>query len=525
MLIRFLIALLLALSPAGAHAAVVFNAASSIPVNTPTNTVTHTHPAIAGSTTLLLVGVQMDLGTASSTSVTHAGSALTKIAGCTTTTGDGFGKIEVWYRLSPASGSNPIVVNLSTDTKFVVGAVSVSGALQVAPTCPATATTGTSSSPTITVSSASAEMVVGFLAVSIESTETATSSGTQTSRWSHTINGSIIGSAGTIPGASSVSLPWTLNDTDAWAMNAVRIQSSGPPDTQAPTAPTNLVANPTSSVSNALSWTASTDNVGVIEYVIERATAGVSGPFTELARPNTTSYTDNNLSANTTYWYRVYANDGTQLSAASGVASATTFALTTHILDWDNNGTYTSVVVMRCAGPGCSNFTDIATLSGSVETYTDTSAPTPVAGYAVRAQLTGASDSGNSNIIYSSSTPPASLGVSPLTLNYSATVGGANPSSQTVNITNCSDCQSMNWTISDNASWLSCTPSSGTNNGSLTCSVNISGLSSGTHLATITVTAPGATNSPTAVSVNLSLSPQTQPGGTTPGTSFGGRVR
>src|SRR5206468_8326460 len=41
-------------------------------------------------------------------------------------------------------------------------------------------------------------------------------------------------------------------------------------DTQAPTAPSNLAATATSSSSVALSWTASTDNVGVAGYRVSR---------------------------------------------------------------------------------------------------------------------------------------------------------------------------------------------------------------------------------------------------------------
>src|SRR6185503_13907347 len=43
-----------------------------------------------------------------------------------------------------------------------------------------------------------------------------------------------------------------------------------PPDTQAPTAPSALVATAASSSAIGLTWTASTDNVGVTNYLIER---------------------------------------------------------------------------------------------------------------------------------------------------------------------------------------------------------------------------------------------------------------
>jgi hypothetical protein len=63
----------------------------------------------------------------------------------------------------------------------------------------------------------------------------------------------------------------------------------------------------------------------------------------------------------------------------------------------------------------------------------------------------------------------------------------------------------MNWSVSDSASWLSCTPTSGTDAGVVTVSVDVSGLSSGTYSGTITVSSADATNSPQTVSVTLNV--------------------
>ena len=59
---------------------------------------------------------------------------------------------------------------------------------------------------------------------------------------------------------------------------------------------------------------------------------------------------------------------------------------------------------------------------------------------------------------------------------------------------------------SDNAAWLTLTPVSGSNSGTVTASVNTSGLAAGTYNATITVTASGSTNSPQQIPVSLTLS-------------------
>nr|MDP9491685.1 PQQ-dependent sugar dehydrogenase [Actinomycetota bacterium] len=82
-----------------------------------------------------------------------------------------------------------------------------------------------------------------------------------------------------------------------------------PADTAAPTAPSGLTVSP-SGANLTLSWTGSTDNVGVTRYNVHRATSGgfVPGPGNRIAQPTGTSYTDTGLNPGT-YYYRVTAQD------------------------------------------------------------------------------------------------------------------------------------------------------------------------------------------------------------------------
>jgi len=94
--------------------------------------------------------------------------------------------------------------------------------------------------------------------------------------------------------------------------------SGGSSDSQAPSVPTNLSASAVSSSQINLSWTASTDNVGVTGYRIFRngVQAGTSA---------TNSYNDSGLSPSTTYNYNVSAYDAAgNESGQSSQASATT---------------------------------------------------------------------------------------------------------------------------------------------------------------------------------------------------------
>jgi chitodextrinase len=105
------------------------------------------------------------------------------------------------------------------------------------------------------------------------------------------------------------------------------------PDISAPSTPTDLTATAVSSSRIHLTWTASTDNVGVSRYRVYR-----NGAFLTLLG-NVTSYQNTGLSPSTTYAYTVQALDAAgNASGQSMPGSATTLAQTpngTAILTWD----------------------------------------------------------------------------------------------------------------------------------------------------------------------------------------------
>ena len=89
-------------------------------------------------------------------------------------------------------------------------------------------------------------------------------------------------------------------------------------DPDPPTPPQGLRGAIASQSSVQLSWTGSTDNVGVKGYRVERSSD--SSTFVPAATVTTTSATVGGLSVNQTYWFRVVAYDaGGNLSTPSGV--------------------------------------------------------------------------------------------------------------------------------------------------------------------------------------------------------------
>src|SRR5262249_28213313 len=89
------------------------------------------------------------------------------------------------------------------------------------------------------------------------------------------------------------------------------------------TTPTSLSASAVSLNQINLIWTASTDNVGVTNYLIERCLTA-SCTYTQIGTTGSTTFNNTGLSTGTSYSYRVRATDvANNLSAYSNIASAT----------------------------------------------------------------------------------------------------------------------------------------------------------------------------------------------------------
>jgi chitodextrinase len=102
-------------------------------------------------------------------------------------------------------------------------------------------------------------------------------------------------------------------------------------DTTAPTPPGNLTTTSVTSSQAGLSWTASTDNVGVAGYQVLR-----NGSI--IATVSGTSYTDTTVAPSTTYTYQVVAYDAAGNSAGSAALQVTTPAAGTVFSDGFETG-------------------------------------------------------------------------------------------------------------------------------------------------------------------------------------------
>ncbi len=82
------------------------------------------------------------------------------------------------------------------------------------------------------------------------------------------------------------------------------------------------------------------------------------------------------------------------------------------------------------------------------------------------------------------------LQATPTTLSFQAVQGGTSPSSQILNVLKKNN-HTVSWSSSDNATWLSVSPTTGsiTSSAQISVRVNPVGLAAGTYTATVTVTA------------------------------------
>jgi len=148
--------------------------------------------------------------------------------------GDGT-SVEIWYLKNPTAGAHTITVTAdATNRRAGGGAVTYGNVDQTTPFgTPATAS-GTSTTPSVTVSSASGEIVLDIM-VSKNSAggTTPTVDASQTQQFNFkTVTGlgmsSRLNCAGSREaGAASVSMDWTLSDSQGWGMIGVAIKETG----------------------------------------------------------------------------------------------------------------------------------------------------------------------------------------------------------------------------------------------------------------------------------------------------------
>ena len=360
---------------------------------TPQTTVATTFTAaqVAGDLNVVVVGWNDSTATVSAVTDTR-GNAYTLALGPTALAGVASQSIYFAKNIvSAAAGANIVTVTFSRAAVFPdIRVLEYSGADPVNPVDVAAGSTGSSTSSSATVTTSNASDLL-FAANMVQTLTTGPGAGF-TSRLLTQPDGDIAEDR-MVTTAGSNTATATVSPAGQWIMQMVafRTASTGP-DTQPPTAPANLTATAVSGTQINLSWTASTDNVGVTAYLVERCQGSGCSSFAQVGTSAVATYSDNGLTVGTGYSYRVRATDAAgNLSGYSNTASATTPAPDTQPptapanltatavsgsqinLSWtastDNVGV-TGYLVERCQGTSCSSFAQVATPAAA--SYSDT---------------------------------------------------------------------------------------------------------------------------------------------------------
>jgi poly(hydroxyalkanoate) depolymerase family esterase len=141
------------------------------------------------------------------------------------------------------------------------------------------------------------------------------------------------GDSGPQPQVESISLANTAHELPLDGMAAVAIHFLGldgtSPDTQPPSAPTGLASSKLTSTGVTLTWTASTDDVGVTKYVVFQSASGSSAAPVGVKTLAGITTDISGLTPSTGYVFSVQAQDAVgNVSAASTAVTVTTSAAT-----------------------------------------------------------------------------------------------------------------------------------------------------------------------------------------------------
>jgi chitodextrinase len=316
--------------------------------------------------------------------------------------------------------------------------------------------------------------------------------------------------------AANTSYSFTVKAKDAAgnvsaASTALSVKTAAAADTTAPTAPTGLTASAVTSSSVTLSWTASTDNVGVTGYDVYNGTALA-------ASVATTSASLSGLTANTSYSFTVKAKDAAgNVSAASTALSVKTAAAADTTAPTAPTGLTSSAVTSSSVTLSWTASTDNVGVTG-YDVYNGATLAASVATTSVSVSGLAANTSYSFTVKAKDAAGNVSAASTALSVKTSAAADTTAPTAPTGLTASAvtSSSVTLSWTAStDNVAVTGYDVYQGTALAAsvATTSVNVSGLAASTAYS-FTVKAKDAAGNVSAASAALSVTTQSSGGGT-----------
>ncbi|SNR16227.1 GEVED domain-containing protein [Tenacibaculum jejuense] len=168
-----------------------------------------------------------------------------------------------------------------------------------------------------------------------------------------------------------------MNNGRKGVIGTFEMQPAGPPDTEAPTNPSNLTASNITSSGATLNWTAATDNVAVVRYLIS-----IDG--NQVGTSSNTTFDVTGLSPNTQYTAAIVAQDAAGNNSGSVDVVFTTVngplpycdSAGNNVSDEFISNVTLNTINNNSGAQGYSDFSSISTNLSEGQSYTITITPT-----------------------------------------------------------------------------------------------------------------------------------------------------
>ena len=363
----------------GAPAAIAFVQQNSAEPQTPQTSVSATYAAAQAAGDMNIVAIGWADDTSSVTSVTDTNGNVYALA-LAPTRRTGVQSLAIYVAsnvVAAAANSNTVTVTFDAAAPYLdLRVLEYSGLDTVSPldgTAGASGTGTTSSAGPITTTNANDLLfAANYVSMLTNGAGAGFTARVITNPDADIAEDEIVTAVGTYTATASIA-------SGGWVMQLIALRAGSQIVGTQPTAPGNLTAVAAGTSQIDLSWTPSTDAIGVTGYLVERCQGSGCTNFAQINTSSTTAYSDLGLSSGATYVYRVRATDAAgNLSAYSNTASATVGSATFSLTPQAVTLTFTQTQQFTGANGGATWMVDgIAGGSGSSGTITNTGLYSP----------------------------------------------------------------------------------------------------------------------------------------------------
>jgi len=266
------------------------------------------------------------------------------------------------------------------------------------------------------------------------------------------------------------------------------------------------VSSSTTATGATITWITAVPADSQVKYSVTTSYGSRTSLNTSRVTAHTTTTTG--LTAATAYHFRVMSRDASGILVTSYDNTFTTKAAPVSVSVSPQTASVTSGGIQQFAATVANSSNQSVTWSttgGTISTAGLFTAPAVTADQTVTVKATSVADtskSGSATVIVRA--PLAALSLNPTNLTFTGQQGGANPAANALSISN-TGAGTLTYSAAADVAWVTVSPASGTAPRTLQVAPSIVDLVPRTYTGHITISAPGAANSPTTVLVSLTI--------------------